>query len=147
MAIKLTRNDFSPYFRQTLDYVFLDEIEIEPGVFSNGKFLLQKNFWVFKWHFPNNPVFPGVFLMESMQQAGGLIINTLPNKRELPLFFYGAKEIKISKEARPGDLLENKVRLLSSRFGVNKFEGELFINGEQCCSMCFTLVAPKEMIA
>lgn len=86
------------------------------------------------------------FLMESMQQAGGLIINTLPNKRDLPLFFYGAKEIKISKEARPGDLLENKVRLLSSRFGINKFEGELFINGEQSCSMCFTLVAPKEMI-
>ena len=33
MTIKLTRNDFSPYFRQTLDYVFLDDIEIESGVF------------------------------------------------------------------------------------------------------------------
>lgn len=44
MAIKLTRNDFSPYFRQTLDYVFLDEIEIEPGVFFKWKIFAAEEF-------------------------------------------------------------------------------------------------------
>ena len=64
---------------------------------------------IFKGHYPNYPIMPGVLLCEAVFQAGALLIgNTLRKKQELkgvPVLtrILGAK---FKREVRPGDRIE-----------------------------------------
>ncbi|WP_165921157.1 3-hydroxyacyl-ACP dehydratase FabZ [Paenibacillus albiflavus] len=60
-------------------------------------------------HFPENPVYPGVFIFESMAQAGGILFYDFSQKdgSERPRFAWlaGAEKIKFLKPVVPGDIL------------------------------------------
>ena len=143
--VTLVGDDLKQYFRQTLDFIFIDSVNVEPGESAEGYSLLKSDAWYFDMHFPGNPVLPGVFQMEMIQQTGGLIINTLNDKQKLKLYMYSADDIKFHKAARPGDRLHTLVILQSYRRGIGKFAGSLFINDELSCKMNFVLIAPDEM--
>lgn len=137
--------DLYDYFRQTPDYIFIDDIEVVPGERAVASKRLSEDTWYFKSHFPGNPMMPGVFQMEAMMQAGGLILNTLPGKKELRLYFSESKSVKMYAGVHPGDTLTVDVVLKRYGRGVAWFDAEARV-GDKCTSkMTFSLIAPDEV--
>ena len=131
IMVRLDRNDFPAYFRQTLDYVFLDVVEVEPGERADGYLKLVPEAWYFPMHFPGNPVLPGVFQMEG--------------RREERLYFCACQDVRIHRKAVPGDCLHSEVSLLRFRRGIAKFQGTLYVNDAVSCQMQFALADPDEV--
>lgn len=141
----LDYKNMQEYFRQTKEFIFLDKVEIIPGKSAEGVKLASSQDWYFQYHFPGNPMMPGVFQMEALMQTGGLIINAMEGKKELSLLFGECKSVKIRKSARPGDILKTNVILESYKRGIAWFRAEAYIEGKVSCTMQFSLVAPSEV--
>ena len=101
----------------------------------------------FQGHFPENPVMPGVLIIEAMAQTGAILMsktldadicNTL-------IYFMGVEQAKFRRPVRPGDVLEMPVEVTANRRGVFKFKGEAHVNGVRCADATFSATsAPRE---
>lgn len=145
-SIVLLREDMPKYFRQTMEYVFLDKVSIVPGEKAEGEKHITEDEWYFQYHFPGNPIMPGVFQMEAIMQTGGLIINTLPEKEQIKLYFSESKSTKIYGSVVPGDILKTYVEMKSFRRGIAWFDGKVEVNDKITCKMQFSLIAPDELV-
>jgi beta-hydroxyacyl-ACP dehydratase FabZ len=91
-------------------------------------------------HFPNDPIMPGVLILEAMAQTGGVLVFTVyPEIKDNPFYFAGLDKVRFRKPVRPGDRLVMKVRLQKQRGGFFKMRGEAFVDD--------VLVAEAEMMA
>ncbi|MCI9478335.1 MAG: 3-hydroxyacyl-[acyl-carrier-protein] dehydratase FabZ [Lachnospiraceae bacterium] len=141
----LDYKNIKSYFRQTVEFIFLDRVEIVPGVSAEGMKLVSAQDWYFKYHFPENPIMPGVFQMEAVMQTGGLIINAMEGKKEFPLLFHSSKSARIYKGVRPGDILKTEVVLETYRRGIARFHGKASVGGELSCELDFSLISSNEL--
>ncbi len=97
----------------------------------------------FQGHFPNKPLMPGVLIVESMAQVGGLIVTQMPALPKGLFVFAGIDNVKFRRPVVPGDQLVITCQLLSikrQRFG--KVRGEAHVEGKLVCSgeLMFSLV-------
>ena len=97
----------------------------------------------FQGHFPERPLMPGVLIVESMAQVGGLIVTQMPNLPKGLFVFAGINNVKFRRPVVPGDQLVITCELLSikrQRFG--KVKGEAHVEGKLVCSgeLLFSLV-------
>ena len=79
----------------------------------------------FQGHFPERPLMPGVLIVESMAQVGGLIVTQMPDLPSGLFVFAGIDNVKFRRPVVPGDQLVITCQLLSikrKRFG--KVKGE-----------------------
>jgi 3-hydroxyacyl-[acyl-carrier-protein] dehydratase len=90
-------------------FLFIDKV-ISIDV-QNKKVVCQKNFTIndyfFKGHFPENPVVPGVIIIEAMAQASIILFAGLKPEiaRTHPDYYLGKVEAKFRKPVLPGDVL------------------------------------------
>ena len=97
----------------------------------------------FQGHFPERPLMPGVLIVESMAQVGGLIVTQMPDLPSGLFVFAGIDNVKFRRPVVPGDQLIITCQLLSikrKRFG--KVKGEAHVEGKLVCSgeLMFSLV-------
>ena len=97
----------------------------------------------FQGHFPNRPLMPGVLIVESMAQVGGIIVTQMPDLPKGLFVFAGINNVKFRKPVIPGDQLVITCELLSikrKRFG--KIRGDAHVDGKLVCSgeLMFSLV-------
>ena len=97
----------------------------------------------FQGHFPERPLMPGVLIVESMAQVGGLIVTQMPDLPSGLFVFAGIDNVKFRRPVVPGDQLIISCHLLSikrKRFG--KVKGEAHVEGKLVCSgeLMFSLV-------
>ena len=97
----------------------------------------------FQGHFPERPLMPGVLIVESMAQVGGLIVTQMPDLPSGLFVFAGINNVKFRRPVVPGDQLVITCQLLSikrKRFG--KVKGEAHVEGKLVCSgeLMFSLV-------
>ena len=94
--------------------MFIDEIrELGEDYIIGTKFVSADEDY-FKGHFPEEPVMPGVLQLETMAQAGGvLILSTVENPEDYLTFFMKIDNAKFKKKVVPGDTIIFRLNLIS----------------------------------
>jgi 3-hydroxyacyl-[acyl-carrier-protein] dehydratase len=91
----------------------------------------------FVGHFPDNPVMPGVLMVEALAQAAGILAykstNTSPKDGVLYLFA-GIDNVRFRRVVIPGDQLRLEVKLLWQKREIWKLEGKAYVGDELACS-------------
>lgn len=96
----------------------------------------------FQGHFPGKPVFPGVLILESMAQAGSLIISDFVDNPSKKLAYLSkVLNFKIHKNVIPGDQLYIEAKLLQHKMNSFKFSVECFVDQKQVASAEFFATA------
>lgn len=87
----------------------------------------------FLGHFPGEPIFPGVLILEAMAQAAGILgFKTLGSTDKLYLYA-GIDKARFKNPVVPGDRLVISVRLIKERRGIWKFEGIASVDDKEVC--------------
>jgi 3-hydroxyacyl-[acyl-carrier-protein] dehydratase len=94
----------------------------------------------FEGHFPENPVMPGVLIVEAMAQTAGVIVSKFLGASESAklVYFMSIDEARFRKPVVPGNTLELHVKKLQNRRTVWKFEGQAIVNGTVHAEAVFT---------
>ncbi len=86
----------------------------------------------FMGHFPNNPVFPGVLMIEGMAQTAGVlaIVSGAANGPSKSVFFLTIDKAKFRRQVRPGDTLEYHVTKKTRRKNMWWYIGQARVDGQ-----------------
>ena len=125
-------NDIKNILPHREPFIFIDEIRDLGEDFIVGVKYVKEDEDYFRGHFPAEPVMPGVLQLETMAQAGGvLILTTVENPQDYLTFFMKIDNAKFKKKVIPGDTIIFRLNLISPiRRGLCHMHGKGFVNGE-----------------
>ena len=106
-------------------FLFVDICEIIiPGEHGISEKSFSENEYFFKGHFPNNPIVPGVIIVEAMAQTAGIVVSyKLREFEEKSVLFMSVNKAKFRKPVLPNEKVSFEVKFLNSVRDVYKFEG------------------------
>jgi len=100
------------------EFRFLDHLtRLEPGHSGEGEYLVRGDEALLRGHFPGEPMFPGVLLVEAAAQLAGVVAQSdtkIPPLAGLKLT--ALRNVKILGTARPGEIIQLEA-LITGRLG------------------------------
>ncbi|MEM8779470.1 MAG: 3-hydroxyacyl-ACP dehydratase FabZ [Cyanobacteria bacterium P01_G01_bin.49] len=106
-------------------------IDYEPAKRAVGIKNVTINEPFFTGHIPSLPIMPGVLIVESMAQVGGVVLTLLPGMKGVFFAFAGIDKVRFRRPVVPGDQLIMTVELLTlKRNRIAKMQGEGRVDGE-----------------
>ena len=114
--------------------------ELEPGKKAVATRNVTIHEEVFNGHFPDNPVMPGVLIVEALAQTGAVALLSMPEFKGKTAYFGGIRQAKFRKVIRPGDTLRLEVTLDKIRNNIETGKAEATIDGKKCCSAELTFM-------
>jgi 3-hydroxyacyl-[acyl-carrier-protein] dehydratase len=126
------------YLPHRYPFLLVDRVvELNPGESIVAYKNLTVNEQFFEGHFPEQPVFPGVLLLEAMAQAAGILgfktMNKTPADGSM-YYFVGSDKLRFKRPCVPGDRVMLRASILSERRGIWKFEVSADVDGDKCAS-------------
>ena len=106
---------------------------IEPGASIEGELDVPADLDIFRGHFPDHPVLPGVIIMEALAQAASFCALVDRADEGVLGFFAGIDKAKFRNQVLPGDVLTLSARIVksSSRMVVADVEARV---GDKVCA-------------
>ena len=131
---KLNKEDIKKIIPHREPFLLIDEVlEVEPGKSIKAVKNVDESEYYFKGHFPQNPIMPGVLILEAIAQAGAIVILLLPENKGKLALFAGIDKARFKKIVRPGDKLEIEVEIIDFRRNIGKARGTARVGGVVAC--------------
>lgn len=113
-------------------FLLVDRIlELEEGKRVVGLKNVSINEPFFQGHFPGHPIMPGVLIIESMAQVGGmLLMRTIADPSSKVVYFMSLDNVKFRRPVRPGDQLRVAVEVLQVRGATCRMRGVATVDGQ-----------------
>lgn len=121
-------------------FLLVDRIlEVEPWKRILGYKNVTSNEAFFQGHFPDNPVMPGVLIIEALGQTGGILSGLSIDKAENGVVYFMAMDkVKFRRIVIPGDRLMLEINTLRTGSKVWKIEGKATVEGELAAEAVLT---------
>jgi UDP-3-O-[3-hydroxymyristoyl] N-acetylglucosamine deacetylase/3-hydroxyacyl-[acyl-carrier-protein] dehydratase len=93
----------------------------------------------FQGHFPQEPIMPGVLLIEAMAQTSGLLVlNSVDEPERYSTYFMKIDGVKFRQKVVPGDTLIFRLQMTSPiRRGISSMKGYVFVGEKVVCEAEF----------
>ena len=118
-------------------FLLIDRIEeLEPGKRAVGKKCVSYNEPFFNGHFPQEPVMPGVLMVEALAQTGAVAILSLEENKGKIAYFGGIKNCRFRGKVVPGDKLRLETTIIKCKgpvgvgHAVASVDGKVVVDAE-----------------
>ena len=139
MAITLDVTEIKKILPHRFPMLLVDRIlDLEPMKWAVGVKNISVNEMQFLGHFPENPIMPGVLMIEAMAQVGGVALLYPPENRGKIAVFAKIDKVRFHKQIVPGDqvITRAEVTKIHGEMAVIHCEGK--VDGELACECdCF----------
>lgn len=115
-------------------FLLIDTVEeLEPGVKCVAKKNVTMNEQHFMGHFPENPVMPGVLIIEALAQTGAVAILCQDEWKGKTAYFAGINNAKFKQKVVPGDTLELTTEIIKVKGPIGVGKAVARVNGKVAC--------------
>ena len=119
-------------------FLLVDRVlDIEPGATAIGEKDINPDEYYFKGHFPNEPIMPGVLIIEAIDQTGAITLLALPKNNGKSVYFGGLKKAKFKRKVIPGDVLRMEVELHQVKEKFGNGIGKAYVGDQLACEAEF----------
>ena len=114
--MKLSTKEIMEIIPHRQPFLLIDTIEeLEPGVKAVGRKCVSYNEPFFGGHFPQEPVMPGVLIVEALAQVGAVAILSKPENKGKIAYFGAINKAKFKTKVVPGDVLTLEVEIIKAK--------------------------------
>lgn len=112
-------------------FLLIDCIEeLEPGVGAVGYKSVTYNEPFFAGHFPQEPVMPGVLIVEALAQTGAVAILSQPEFKGKTAYFAAINNAKFKGKVTPGDVLTLETEILKIKGPIGVGAAKAYVDGK-----------------
>ncbi len=112
-------------------FLLIDTIEeMEEGKRAVGKKCVSYNEPFFAGHFPQEPVMPGVLIIEALAQVGAVAILSQPEWKGKTAYFAAIKEAKFKGKVVPGDVLMLETEIIKVKGPIGVGSAKATVDGK-----------------
>lgn len=114
--------------------------ELDPGVRAAGYKCVTYNEPYFAGHFPQEPVMPGVLIVEALAQTGAAAILSVEENKGKVAYFGGMNNVKFKRKVVPGDKLRLECHIIKQKGPVGIGSAVATVDGKTAVSAELTFM-------
>lgn len=138
-----------PYLPHRYPFLLLDRVTalvVHESITAIKNVTVNEPF--FNGHFPQEPIMPGVLMVEAMAQAAGVLGFISENKKPEDgyiFLFAGVDNVRFKRLVIPGDQLIIRAKKIMDKRGIYKFEGTCHVDGQLVASANLMLAQQQNL--
>jgi 3-hydroxyacyl-[acyl-carrier-protein] dehydratase len=115
-------------------FLLIDRVlDYEPGQWARARKCVTADEPFFTGHFPNQPIMPGVLILEALAQTGAIAVLSEPENKGKIALFGGVKNARFKTPVIPGDALELECHITKRKGPVGFGEATASVDGKIAC--------------
>ncbi len=132
--MEMSKKDIESIIPHRDPFLLLDKIvKIDYGKRIKAIKYVKKDEPYFKGHFPGSPIMPGVLIVETIAQAGAVLMLMRPENKGKLVLFAGIDRARFKRIVKPGDELTIELELKNSRRNIGRAIGRVTVGNEVVC--------------
>ncbi len=134
MSNILNINEIKKIIPHRYPFLLVDKAEI---LIPGKKGIGYKNVTIgepfFTGHFPEEPIMPGVLIVEALAQVGAIVLLSEEKFQGKTPYFAGLNKVRFKRKVIPGDTLNMEVEITRLRGSIGIGQGKAFVDDELAC--------------
>ena len=150
LTLPLTYHTLKHYLPHRYPFMLVDRITAcKPGECITGIKNVTINEEFFNGHFPDEPIMPGVLMVESMAQVSGVLgfISAGLTAQDGYLYlFAGVDKVRFKRQVIPGDQLIIRSQLIMQKRGIYKFDCTVHVEDKLAASAQIKIARQEQAV-